>query len=322
MTQRALLSLSFILSASAALAAPAPLTLPRGAVETAHTADTFAALRLPVGPWSAGRIPMLDLKGAVEQTAWRIDSPAANSLTLMTDLSAQLQGDGFQLIYDCASDDCGGFDFRYAAPILPEPEMHVDLADFHYQALIRGQGAKADYAALVTSRTGDIGFAELSLVRQSVAPTPIPVLTTPVVAEPAAPEPAVTPAAPDLPVAQSLDSQGHVALEDLDFASGSASLDAGAFASLASIASYLNDHPDRKILIVGHTDVSGTLASNLALSRDRAASVVERLVTQYGVRTDQLLAEGAGPLAPRTTNLNPEGRQKNRRVEAVLASTQ
>ena len=322
MTPRALLSLSFLLCAPPAIAAPLALTLPHGAVETAHTADAFAALRLPVGPWSAGRIPMVDLKGAVEQTAWRIVSPATNSLTLVGDLSAQLQASGFHLIYDCANDDCGGFDFRYAAPILPEPEMHVDLADFHYQALIRGQGAEADYAALLTSRAGDTGFAQLSLVRQSDHPTPEPALTAPVTSEETAPEPAAISAAPDLPLATALDTQGQAALEDLEFASGSASLDAGAFASLAAIASYLTDHPDRTILIVGHTDVSGTLASNLTLSRARAASVVERLVNQYGVRADQLLAEGAGPLAPRTTNLSSEGRQKNRRVEAVLASTQ
>jgi len=72
---------------------------------------------------------------------------------------------------------------------------------------------------------------------------------------------------------------------------------------------------------VGHTDNSGSLAANVALSKDRAAAVRKRLIEKLGVPAEQLTAEGAGWLSPRTSNLTPEGREKNRRVEAVLAST-
>lgn len=75
------------------------------------------------------------------------------------------------------------------------------------------------------------------------------------------------------------------------------------------------------MLIVGHTDVSGGLAANIILSRERARAVADRLITTYGVDPGRITAEGAGPLAPLTSNLTPEGREKNRRVEAVLAST-
>lgn len=324
MNRNAPFALFLLLAPATAVAAPvAPVTLrlPENAVETAHVASDLSDLRLPVGRWSAGRMPTLDLKGALNQTAWRIPGAAANSLALMTDLSEQLRAKGFRPVFDCAGDDCGGFDFRYAAPILPEPEMHVDLGEFHYQALIRGQGDGADYAALITSSTGTTGFAELILAGPASSHPPPPAPTpAPDAAEPATdPEPAPR---PEEPLTRVLDDQGHVALDDLVFASGSADLGAGKFASLAAIAGYLADHPDRTILIVGHTDVSGALAANLALSRARAASVVDRLVAEYGTRRGQLVPEGAGPLSPRTTNFNPEGRQKNRRVEAVLASTQ
>jgi OOP family OmpA-OmpF porin len=315
------LALCLLMVAAPAGAAPPALRLPANAIETAQVDSDLSDLRLPVGRWSAGRLPTLDLKGALDQTAWRIPGAATNSLALMTDLSAQLQADGFRLIFDCASDDCGGFDFRYAAPILPEPEMHVDLGDFHYQVLIRGQGDSADYAALVTSMAGTTAFAELIRVRPAPAHQPQPAPTPGADPDPPPVNPAPPPG-PVEPLAQLLDDQGHVALDDLVFASGSADLGAGTFASLAAIAGYLADHPDRTILIVGHTDVSGALAGNLALSRARAVSVVDRLVAEYGTRSDQLVPEGAGPLSPRTTNLSPEGRQKNRRVEAVLASTQ
>lgn len=304
------------LAAAIAISAPAgaetmALTLPDGAVETARSTSAFAALRLPVGRWTDGHLPMLDLKGGVEEIAWRIDGASANTLVLVTALADQLAAKGFQPIFACATDDCGGFDFRYAAPILPEPEMHVDLGDFQYQLLIRGRGDQADYAALVTSRTGPTAFAELIFISQARAlPVAAPIPAAPTVAAPA---PAV--------LADRLEQDGHVVLDDLTFTSGSADLGLGPAASLRAIAAYLSAHPDARIAIVGHTDASGLAAANLDLSRARARSVMARLVSDYGAPPAQLSAEGVGPFAPLASNLTDEGRQKNRRVEAVLTST-
>jgi OOP family OmpA-OmpF porin len=50
--------------------------------------------------------------------------------------------------------------------------------------------------------------------------------------------------------------------------------------------------------------------------------VLERLAGQYGVARSQLEAEGMGYLAPVATNLTPEGREVNRRVEVILLSTE
>lgn len=137
----------------------------------------------------------------------------------------------------------------------------------------------------------------------------------------AAAEPSGT-AVPTLaePLAQSLDSSGAVVLDDLVFETGSSTLESGDFASLHGIAAYLAAHPDRKITIVGHTDAQGNLAANLALSRQRARSVVESLV-DLGVARAQLTFDGVGFLAPRASNLTETGRTQNRRVEAMLTST-
>jgi OOP family OmpA-OmpF porin len=109
-----------------------------------------------------------------------------------------------------------------------------------------------------------------------------------------------------------------MALDDLTFATGSAQLGAGTFASLQAVAGYLADHPDRTLALVGHTDASGDLAGNVALSKARADSVRERLIRDYGAPSDRLTAEGVGYLAPRASNLTDEGRTRNRRVEVVL----
>jgi len=290
------------------------LALPRGATETARTGSAFGALRLPVGRWTAGHMPMVDLRGGIEQTAWRIADSDTGTLALITGLSAQLADAGFRPIFACATDDCGGFDFRYAAPILPEPEMHVDLGDFQYQVMIRGRGDQADYAALITSRSGETAFAELIYVAQGAAPPPAPN---------AAPAPAPSPQAEPAPVAFAtrIEAEGHVVLDGLAFASGSADLAAGPDTGLKDLAAYLAAHPAARVTIVGHTDSSGNPAANRDLSRARARSVMARLIADYGVAPVQLSADGIGALAPLTTNLTEAGRQKNRRVEAVLTST-
>ena len=110
-------------------------------------------------------------------------------------------------------------------------------------------------------------------------------------------------------------------MEDLAFASGAGALLPGDYPSLAALADWLAANPEARIVLVGHTDASGGLAGNVALSKQRAASVRAALLAVPGVQAAQVGAEGVGYLAPRAPNQTEEGRQKNRRVEAVLAST-
>ena len=111
-------------------------------------------------------------------------------------------------------------------------------------------------------------------------------------------------------------------LDDLSFATGSSDLSEGQYASLARLAAYLLANPDKTVALVGHTDSEGSIAGNIALSKRRAASVLERLVSVYDVPRRQMEAEGVGYLSPRASNLTAEGRVKNRRVEVILTSTQ
>ena len=87
------------------------------------------------------------------------------------------------------------------------------------------------------------------------------------------------------------------------------------------MAAWLKAHPDLRVTLVGHTDATGTLAGNVALSRQRAAAVRDWLIRHFGTDAAQLDAQGAGYLAPRASNQTAEGRQKNRRVEVMLTST-
>ncbi len=117
-------------------------------------------------------------------------------------------------------------------------------------------------------------------------------------------------------------SHGHVVIPDLVFATGSSDLADGPNAALEALAEFLKADPSRRVALVGHTDAVGALEDNVALSRARAASVMEKLVADHGVSEDQLESNGMGYLSPVAPNTTPEGRRANRRVEAVLLNTE
>lgn len=292
-----------------ALAEPFAPELPQGAYVAATEASPATGFSLPTGPFNATGGTRVALEGARTDTAWRLRANQQTTLQILAPLRAQIEAAGYRVLYDCETESCGGFDFRYGLDLLPEPEMHVDLADFRYLAARKGR----DWLALTVSRSSESGFVHLTTLNAqqiAAADTSTPLDTG-----------APAPAAPLGPLAERLEGEGAVALDDLVFATGAATLDAGDYPSLSALADYLATRPAARIALVGHTDTEGQLAANIALSKRRAEAVRARLIEQFGVTPGQLSAEGAGWLAPRASNLTPEGRAKNRRVEAVLAST-
>ncbi len=110
---------------------------------------------------------------------------------------------------------------------------------------------------------------------------------------------------------------GHAAVYGIYFDTAKAEVKPESDAALKEIAKLLQQMPALKLLVVGHTDGVGALASNMDLSKRRADAVVAALTTKYGVAATRLSAQGAGPLAPVASNKSEDGRAKNRRVELV-----
>jgi len=104
---------------------------------------------------------------------------------------------------------------------------------------------------------------------------------------------------------------------DVLFETGHATLQPGALPALARLASFLRDHPDRQVLIEGHTDSTGTPDANLKLSLARADAVAQTLVAQ-GVDGARISPRGFGEATPVASNATSAGRQQNRRVEIVV----
>ncbi|HXZ29106.1 MAG TPA: OmpA family protein, partial [Terriglobales bacterium] len=97
-----------------------------------------------------------------------------------------------------------------------------------------------------------------------------------------------------------------------------------ATAALGKVGQVAAAYPDYTMLIEGHTDGKGTHAYNMRLSDQRANSVKEWLVRNASMAAGRITTKGWGETKPVAPNKNPdgsdnpEGRQKNRRVEILL----
>lgn len=312
------LALIAMLAAFPGMAGALDLTLPAPVIGEEAESQSPASVELPTGPFAGGTLPTARVTGALDRRAWQLDAPRLTLTELANPLREALLAQGFTLLFDCETMACGGFDFRIAIDVMAEPGMHVDLGDFRFIAATRGD----EVVNLLVSRSPAYGFVQLTRVAatplqpEATGPAPDPV-------QPVTPAPVVAPVAvAPGDIAGELEADGAVALEDLVFASGAATLEGGSYGSLKDLGAWLAADPARAIILVGHTDVSGGLAANVALSKKRAQAVRQVLLQEPGVAAAQVSAEGVGPLAPRSSNLTDEGRQKNRRVEAVMTSTQ
>jgi outer membrane protein OmpA-like peptidoglycan-associated protein len=101
------------------------------------------------------------------------------------------------------------------------------------------------------------------------------------------------------------------------FQTGKSDLSPTARGKLDQVANALKQAPDRKIVVEGYTDSTGTDAVNLPLSQARAQEVKAYLISR-GVPEDNIESRGFGPARPIASNKTAEGRATNRRVEIVV----
>ena len=114
-----------------------------------------------------------------------------------------------------------------------------------------------------------------------------------------------------------LEADGRVAVHDIHFDTDAATIRSESDATLNQIGQMLNDHPDLKVLLEGHTDSTGDFDHNMDLSKNRAEAVKQWLVSNRGVEASRLRCLGLGSTQAKDTNDTETGRQKNRRVELV-----
>ncbi len=304
MTGRAACFLALMLGA--APVAALDLVMPPGARLIADRSMPFDSYDLPLDGFIDGRVRSRSYEGQKLRQSWRVDSASVTTLQLLAPLRAQLDAAGYEMAHECESATCGGFDFRFAVEVIPSPDMYVDIRDYRFLSAVQGDAA----VGLMVSRSRTAGYIQIIEITprdaQRLTPRPVPG--------------GDAPAAPATGLAEALLAQGHVVLDDLVFATGTVALSDGRYASLTDLGAFLRQNPSARIALVGHTDMTGALETNITVSRQRAEAVRDRLVTVHGIEPGRMVLDGLGPLSPRDTNLTGEGRERNRRVEAVLLS--
>lgn len=296
-----------ILGLWASTAGAVDITFPSGSRLISDRASTFDSYQVPVAPWSDGAVETLRFEGRVDRQSWRLESSAITTLQLLDPLRQQLDAAGYETLLDCEAKTCGGFDFRFAIEVIPTPDMYVDIRDYRFVSARKDENA----ITLMVSRSRTAGYFQII----QVGP----------------PENGSLYIKPDgeAPISASADAQdisakliefGHVALSDLEFEVGTAELSQTAYTSLQELAEFMRANPQALIALVGHTDTTGALDVNIALSQRRAAAVRDRMITAHSIAAGRIQAEGMGYLSPRASNLTQIGRERNRRVEAILLS--
>ena len=111
-----------------------------------------------------------------------------------------------------------------------------------------------------------------------------------------------------------LNKSGHVAVYGIQFDTGKATIQPSSASVLGEIVKLLQQNPELKLRVEGHTDNQGNAAANQALSEKRAQAVVAWL-TGKGISASRLSAKGFGATKPVADNGTDDGRAKNRRVE-------
>ncbi len=119
------------------------------------------------------------------------------------------------------------------------------------------------------------------------------------------------------PLYDALMADGRASTHGILFATGSDQIRGESKPTLDDIGTMLQQHPELKLTIEGHTDNVGAAAANQSLSEKRAAAVRQFLIANYQIDGSRLASAGFGAKKPVASNDTPEGRQQNRRVDLV-----
>ena len=280
------------------------IDLPVGLEKVAQDESALATIALPLGVWDGSEVPSRQLTGKVIHTAFQTDVTTKPDFVAAAILQ-QLTKQGYTLALQCTDQACGGYDFKFSLPVIAPPAMYVDLGNYIFLSAYKGNNRAVWILVSRSLQQTHMQITQLSPTTDATVPLSV---------------------LPDPTNTDQLETQltevGHFILPDLTFEAGSATLDGETFLSLQTLAEFLSKKPDQSIVLVGHTDSSGSHDKNLELSKERAQAVQSMLLAQFpNIQPERITSEGLGYFAPVASNSSPKGREMNRRVEAVLIPT-
>lgn len=110
----------------------------------------------------------------------------------------------------------------------------------------------------------------------------------------------------------------QINVKNVNFHSGSAELDPYELSRLAPVLKALQQYPNTRVHIEGHTDSDGSQSYNQQLSENRSKNVAFYLMDN-GITRDRINTYGYGEERPIASNTTPEGKRENRRVTFLIS---
>jgi outer membrane protein OmpA-like peptidoglycan-associated protein len=300
-----LVSVAVTLSAGGALAAGVDVTgsadYPdigrfEGAWITKYEAKDFDEYWLATGPVKAREHGEgASYEGRVVRIGYSL-SAGPSVLEVARNYENRLTENGYEIIYKCRDKECGDYNFRYfGTEVLPAPSMSVNLGDFRYIAAAKKGDPTVHVGILVSSNNGAVQNQVMVVETGEMENRMVDAKE----------------------MAESISGTGKIAIYGILFDYDKADIRPESRPALDQIAELMNDNPELKILVVGHTDNEGDMDYNLDLSMRRAGAIVAELSGAYGIPGDRLMPAGAGFMSPVASNRTDAGRAENRRVELV-----
>ncbi len=270
---------------------------------TFDTYNLFIAPATTYGGLDANLDHTLPLEGLITEIVYRIPEDRT-PLEVMRNYELALQELGFEALFQCEAERCGGRNFNHSMPY--NMALAENYAEQRFLSARLSDGEAEIYVSLYVTRNTSSGganagrtFARLDVIERTAMEINMEVVDRHAMAEEIA-------------------ATGHVALHAILFEFDSAVLRPEADEQIGEMASYVTANPERTFMVVGHTDNQGAIDYNLGLSQRRAEAVVETLATAHAIDRARLIPVGVGMAAPITTNATEDGRSQNRRVELVV----
>lgn len=310
MKPKQLLALIMFVSAifPATVSAQSELISPFEGSEKVGAYETrFAELPLLVPPLQARNIPTVETKeGALVSHIYRRPESVTPFEVYRSYLDALEQG-GFDILLDCRAPDCN---LKLSiTPIYREVIQERGYGRLPISTDVYLTGWAEHYLS-ARKRLADRTYHVMILISAERGLYSVDVMESAV-------RKADTVTLSKELLSARLTDEGRSVLDGIFFETGNAVITPESAGALEVIASYLDANPDFRFYVVGHTDDTGLLQANLALSSDRAAGVVDALV-ERGIDVARLSSQGVGPFSPVASNRSESGRSINRRVELVL----
>ena len=274
-----------------------------------YSHSNFDEYRLIVKPLTSNG--SLETKNAqntklLEGELYRITYKApeeASSLAVFRAYQDALFANGFESLFECNGESaCGngnGYNFNRRSPgrTLSQRFINTKGDSTRYQALKKSSPQGDVYVSLHVAEERGV-YAQVDVIEVKAQKSKVVLIKANEMSE-------------------KIDQDGKVALYGLYFNTNKATIKNDSKPTLDEIGKLLKKNSDLKLLVVGHTDNQGGFDYNIKLSQQRAASVKNVLVNDYGIKASRLKSWGVGYTAPVASNKSEQGRSENRRVELV-----